>query len=365
MTDKLQSACDTIVETITRGDKDHIVRSKDSVLLIGDYIEPSQEYTRKLRISIENIIGASVEIMWLPKKRPMEKHMIPYLGMINKKVEKADCVIGTYGNQGTEMMEDEMPLINKAFLTTAEERMSEKTKNPIRLYVVASHPNINVLELCGKKGLVEKMGERNTAIKAFLDAREEKTVEIKYRRNVLSFEVPKKELIKIDGFSVSSNMMNFPPGEVFFEPVSESGKGELLMTDGSFYKLSEPVEGEILFEIKKGYFEKEFTVKGKPEKFILDTLKEHFKDKKNRYLAELGIGTFLEASDLSMEDKKNNKTILEKLAGYHIAYGESLHVGGSHDAEVHIDNLFKYGDVTVDGDYLYKDGNLVEEFAEP
>nr|MDO8100143.1 hypothetical protein [Candidatus Njordarchaeota archaeon] len=73
---------------------------------------------------------------------------------------------------------------------------------------------------------------------------------------------------------------------------------------------------------------------------------------------EMGIGTYLTGSNIPMEELIYNNTILEKLQGFHIAYGNSIPIKGKHEAPEHIDNWVKYGDVFVGDDHLISRGKV-------
>lgn len=354
-------ASKNILKIITRGDRARTLRKEDDVLLIGDQRDLSPLYTETLAKVIrewQRQKTTKVHVRYLPKQRPVTdlKQIDPSIANL---AAKADIIIGTYSNPGEAIVNQESPIFNKVFLSTIFERMR---KDKIRLYAVAGRPNLRVLDTLANMDAIEETNALSKRLKRYLQHKCGEKMQVYTLKegrygDPLEFMIPGPEMVAADYFEANENIINIPSGEVFFEPTPGTAKGKLYFKEGSYYHLFLPIKGMIILEFNNGEVSDCRNLGGKDEeihKFLL----KHFEIKDDRYLAEMGIGTYMAASRLPMEDMIYNRTILEKLQGFHIAYGSSAHMKGKHDAPDHIDNWFKYGDVYVGEDHLISKGKV-------
>jgi len=148
---------------------------------------------------------------------------------------------------------------------------------------------------------------------------------------------------------------NMPDGEVFTGPVEDSVEGHVCFSYPAIHQGHE-VEGVRL------WFEKGKVVKATAEKnedFLLQTLDT---DEGSRYVGEFAIGT-------NEGITRFTKSILfdEKIHGsFHMALGASIpESGGKNESAIHWDmicDLRDGGEIWVDDELLYKNGQFVIEF---
>ncbi len=148
---------------------------------------------------------------------------------------------------------------------------------------------------------------------------------------------------------------NMPDGEVFTGPVEDSVEGHVCFSYPAIYQGRE-VTGVRL------WFEKGRVVKATAEKnedFLLQTLDT---DEGSRYMGEFAIGTnkgITRFTGQMLFDEKTN-------GSFHTALGASLpESGGKNESAIHWDmvcDLRGGGEVWVDDELLYKDGQFVIEF---
>jgi len=179
-------------------------------------------------------------------------------------------------------------------------------------------------------------------------------------KNPLRLRIPSGDKIKADCFEVEDRILNTPSGEGFFEPKPKIAFGTLVLTKGSYYDLQVPIKGRIEVEFNKGQIKNVKDVYGKDAK-TLAYLKKDLEVLANRYFAELGIGTLSGTTNISWEDMLYNEIILEKMKGFHSAYGSSALFGGSHKAPIHVDNGFTYGDIYIGNELFMSNGEIVEK----
>ncbi|WXG46686.1 MAG: aminopeptidase [Candidatus Atabeyarchaeum deiterrae] len=356
----MQDACSNIVKIISHGDKSHIMRKEDQVLLIGDQRDLSPLYTETLAKVIREWQKSKgeVHVKYLPKERPVTDvaHIDP---TITKLAGKADIIIGTYSNPGETITNAESPVLNKAFFKTIFDRMRD---NKIRLYAVAGRPNIHVLETLADIGSIEETNSISKRLRRYLQGKSGQKMQVYTLKegrygDPLEFLIAASDKIVADYFEANENIINIPSGEVFFEPTPGSAKGKLYFKEGSFYHLYVPIRGMVILEFQDGEITDCRNLGGKDDE-VRNFITKHLEVKENRYFAEMGIGTYIAGSYIKMEDMTYNRTILEKLQGFHVAYGSSIHMKGSHEAPEHIDNWFRYGDVYIGDDHLISKGKL-------
>lgn len=357
----IAEACKNILRIITHGEKTHILRKEDDVLLLGDQRDLSPLYTESLAQVIrdwQKEKGGKVIVKYLPKERPVldTSKIDP---SITKAAARADVVIGTYSNPGETIRNAESPTLNSAIFKVVFDRMQ---KDKIRLYAVAGRPNIRVLETLADLNAIEETNTLSKQLMRYLRSKSGEKMQVYTLRDgkygdPLEFIIPSAELISADYFEAVESIINIPSGEVFFEPSPGTAKGKLYFKEGSYYHLFIPIKGMIIMEFENGEIT-DCRDLGRQDDEVHKFINKHLETKANRHLAEMGIGTYVAGSNLPMEDMVYNSTILEKLQGFHVAYGSSIHIKGKHEAPEHIDNWVKYGDVYIGDDHVISRGRV-------
>ena len=357
----VMEACRNILGIITHGDRSHVLRKGDTVLLLGDHRDLSPLYTESLAEIIrdwQKSGGGKVIVKYLPNERPITSasKIDP---SVTKAAVEADVVIGTYSNPGEAIRNAESSALNMAVFRIVFDRMQKGT---IRLYAVAGRPNIRVLETLADANAIEETNKLSQQLMHYLQGKSEQKMQVYTlsegkHGDPLEFTIPSSELVTADYFEAVESIINIPSGEVFFEPTPGTAKGKLYLKQGSFYHLSVPVKGMIIMEFDNGEIT-DCRDLGRKDDEIHRFIISHMETKENRHLAEMGIGTYVAGSNLPMEDMIYNGTILEKLQGFHVAYGSSIHVKGKHEAPEHIDNWFRYGDVYIGDDHVIQRGRV-------
>ena len=190
----------------------------------------------------------------------------------------------------------------------------------------------------------KKVADRHARLIEWMKGRNE--VHIEGEGTDLILEVQGRTFLPADGKE------NFPDGEVFTGPIEDKTRGHVTFSFPAMYG-SQVVEG-IELEFEGGRIVEASASKN--EDFLLKTLDT---DSGSRTLGELGIGTNYGIPGFTGE------TLLdEKIGGtIHLAIGASYpESGGVNDSAVHWDmvcDLRKGGRVSVDGDTLMEDGNLL------
>ncbi len=140
---------------------------------------------------------------------------------------------------------------------------------------------------------------------------------------------------------------NLPCGEGFIAPVEGTTEGTLVV-DGSIAGVGIPDEPSTL-TVEGGHL---VAASGEAGVKLMELLTAHGPDGTN--VAELGIGS-------------NEKAILtgnvledEKILGTaHVAFGASAAIGGTVQVPVHLDCVVMKPDVSIDGEPLVRDGELL------
>jgi leucyl aminopeptidase (aminopeptidase T) len=133
---------------------------------------------------------------------------------------------------------------------------------------------------------------------------------------------------------------NLPAGESYTAPVEGSAEGKLVVPKGWYPKLEEDMT--LLFE--KGFVTGVHGGGRVGEEFIrtFDFPNPNFLHRRN--CAELGIGTN------PLAKKIDNPLEAEKIKGtIHIAVGDSSHVGGVSESDLHVDFILCEPSLTIDG----------------
>jgi aminopeptidase len=185
--------------------------------------------------------------------------------------------------------------------------------------------------------------------------RQEKVVEWLKGKKEVHVTAPETDLrLNIGGrkFINCACKENVPDGEIFTGPVEDSVEGQVYFSYPSIYA-GRQVDGIRL------WFEKGKVVKATAEKnedFLLKTIDT---DEFSRYVGEFAIGTNEGINRFTGEILFD-----EKIGGsFHMALGEGYPESGSKNVSgLHWDmicDLRKGGQITVDGQLLYKDGKFV------
>jgi leucyl aminopeptidase (aminopeptidase T) len=140
---------------------------------------------------------------------------------------------------------------------------------------------------------------------------------------------------------------NLPCGEGFIAPLEGTGEGTLVV-DGSIAGVGQ-VEKPAILTVRAGHLTDATNPEGEA---LLELLSAHGEDGTN--VAELGIGTNEEATLTGnvLEDEKI-------LGTAHVAFGASAAIGGTVQVPVHLDVVVLEPTVTVDGETLLRDGELL------
>jgi leucyl aminopeptidase (aminopeptidase T) len=141
---------------------------------------------------------------------------------------------------------------------------------------------------------------------------------------------------------------NLPCGEGFIAPIEGTAEGTLVCdgTIASIGRVSEPVE----LTVEAGHL---VAATGTEGERLLELLRTHGGDEGTN-VAELGIGTN-ERAQLTGELLEDEKI----LGTCHVAFGASAAIGGTVQVPVHLDCVMLKPDVSVDGEPLVRDGELL------
>ena len=162
----------------------------------------------------------------------------------------------------------------------------------------------------------------------------------------LRLSIAGRKFINCDGKN------NMPDGEVFTGPVENSAEGQVYFSYPAIESGREVTGIRLWF--KEGKVIK--ATADKNEAFLLKTLDT---DAGSRYLGEFAIGTNTGITEFTREILFD-----EKIGGsFHMALGAGYPETGNHnDSAIHWDmvcDLRQGGEITVDGQLLYKDGKFV------
>jgi aminopeptidase len=190
----------------------------------------------------------------------------------------------------------------------------------------------------------KKTAERHAQLIDWLKGRNE--VHISGKGTDLTLEVADRIFLPADGKE------NFPDGEIFTGPIETATRGHVTFSFPAHYG-GQSVEG-IRLEFADGKVVDATATKN--EEFLIKTLDT---DEGARILGELGIG-----SNYGITDYTGEVLLDEKIGGtVHLALGASYpESGGTNKSAVHWDmvcDLRRGGRVTVDGDPLLEDGELL------
>lgn len=364
----IRQACENILGFITHGNKKHVLRPEDEVLILGDngsfgkygYLTPL--YTQTLAETIEDWQGNAdrVHVKFLPDKRPFTSvdQLDPE---ITRLASTVPVVIGTYSNPGPEVSVKEKPTLFQGFVTPATSRKDSS----LRLYTVAARTTPAVLKSLSNSEQIRNTDRLTRALKSYLEKNVGETMYVysdgeHVIPSCLFFNIPTSGPIIGDFSEAQEYIKNIPFGEGFIEPEPGTGFGNLVMEEGSYYDLEIPIRGRIDITFSHGKIRDVKDVQGKDSE-ILAYLNKHLQDIANSHFAEWGGGTNLGSTEIPLKEAVYNRIIREKTVGFHIAYGGSKVFGGTHEAPVHVDNLFTYGNVYVGKEALIRNGKLREK----
>ncbi|MBI4772167.1 MAG: aminopeptidase [Chloroflexi bacterium] len=185
-------------------------------------------------------------------------------------------------------------------------------------------------------------GDRQRELIRWLAGRDQAT--LKGSNIDLRLSIKERTFIEADG------RYNFPDGEIFTGPVEHSVSGWVRFAYPAIYGGQEVTDIELWFE--DGKIVKEKANKGQE---LLTALLNT--DEGSRYLGEWGIGT-----NYMIRRFTKNMLFDEKMGGtIHLAVGASYpETGGKNESGIHWDMLcdMAQGEITVDGDLFYKDGQF-------
>jgi aminopeptidase len=153
-------------------------------------------------------------------------------------------------------------------------------------------------------------------------------------------------------FKNAGGKENFPDGEIFTGPVEDSVNGWVRFTYPAYYESNE-VQG-IELEFRDGLVVNARA--GANEDFLISTLDT---DPGSRRLGEFAIGT-----NRDIQEFTGSILFDEKIGGtVHMAVGQGYGETGSvNRSSVHWDmicDMRRGGEILVDGDLFYKDGEFV------
>ena len=189
-----------------------------------------------------------------------------------------------------------------------------------------------------------RMAQRHARLVEWMEERNE--VHIEGEGTDLVLEVGGRKFLPADGKE------NFPDGEIFTGPLEDKTRGHITFSYPAIHG-GQSVEG-IRLDFQRGRVVEASAPKN--EEFLLATLDT---DPGARVVGELGIGTNYGITRFSGE-----VLLDEKIGGtVHLAVGSSYpETGGANDSAVHWDmvcDLRKGGRITVDGDIVMEDGQLL------
>ena len=142
---------------------------------------------------------------------------------------------------------------------------------------------------------------------------------------------------------------NLPSGESYLMPKEGASEG-VVVIDGSMAGIGKLEGGEtITLLVDGGYVT---GIEGKAAARKLESILEPFGEA-GRNLAELGVGTNHAAKVCGsiLEDEKVMGTV-------HVALGNNISMGGTHDVKVHLDGIIFRPTLELDGKQLLVDGDL-------
>jgi len=193
----------------------------------------------------------------------------------------------------------------------------------------------------------KKISEKQEKICDYLNTK--KTLHIKSKDTDLKMSIEGRKWVDCDG------KLNFPDGEVFTTPIEDSVEGHIRFSYPGIY-MGKEIE-DIRLEFKEGKVVKASAAKGEE---LLHALLET--DEGAKILGEIAIGT-----NYGIQKFTKNMLFDEKIGGtVHAAIGAAPgDTGGVNKSGIHWDmlcNMKDGGEILVDGELIYKDGQFIKEF---
>ncbi len=192
-----------------------------------------------------------------------------------------------------------------------------------------------------------ELRRRGHAIADVLDAGEEATITCANGSNLRLSLRGRKAIPDAGELTERSAFGNLPCGEGFISPDDTDCEGTLVI-DGTIATVGVPAE-PVTFTVEGGRL---VDATGPEGARLMELLSAHGPE--GTTIAELGIGTN-ERAQLTgkiIED--------EKLLGTaHVAFGASEAIGGRIQVPVHLDSVVMRPVVTVDGQVIVRDGELL------
>lgn len=153
-------------------------------------------------------------------------------------------------------------------------------------------------------------------------------------------------------FTEKSAWGNLPSGEAYTAPLEGTAEGRVVVEKEWYPGLTESMtlvfgKGEVVEIIGGGKIGDEFRELLKP-----GVDEEPYKSRRN--FAELGIGTnpFAKKPDSVLEAEKIRETV-------HVAVGDSSHMGGTVNVDLHEDFVLTKPDLYFDGKHIIRSGKIV------
>ncbi len=176
-----------------------------------------------------------------------------------------------------------------------------------------------------------------------------KEIHVKARNTDLKLKVEGRKWVNCDG------RQNFPDGEIFTAPLEDAVNGHITYSFPAVHRGREVTN--VRLEFKNGK-----CVKATADKNLDYLEKAIDTDEGGRTLGEFAIGT-----NYNIQQYTRNTLFDEKIGGtIHLALGAAPpESGGKNKSGIHWDmvcDMRNGGEMSADGELIYKDGNFVREF---
>lgn len=142
---------------------------------------------------------------------------------------------------------------------------------------------------------------------------------------------------------------NLPAGEAYIAPLEGKSNG-IIVIDGEMAGIG-TLDEPIVIEVENGFAEK---ISGGQSAEQLKAMLDKTQDKNSRNIGELGIGTN------KMARLSGNLLEVEKVYGtVHIALGDSVSMGGSVRAPIHLDGVVLNPTLIIDDETILEAGKIL------
>jgi len=295
------------------------------------------QYTHEPEMLVVKTYDATIQIMGSDNTKSLS-NVPPEKMVLNSKAYEDYIKIFLKRAAARELRWTLAPYPTNAYAQDAEMSLSEYED----FLYQACMPDMN-----DPTGYWQKFSARQQKIVEWLNGK--KYIQIRGEGTELSLSIDGRIFLNCDGHE------NVPDGEIYTGPVEESVNGHVYFSYPAITGGREVTGVRLWFEngkVAKATAEKN-------EEFLLATLDT---DAGARYVGEFAIGT-------NEGITRFTKQILfdEKIGGsFHMALGAGYPESGSkNESSVHWDmicDLRKGGEILVDGELLYKDGEFVIDF---